>query len=49
MPKFEENSKWNVRNQYQKLKHIKRLDNNCHIPDLLQAFSYVETDGLNLV
>ena len=24
------------------LKHIKRMDNNCHIPDLVQAFSYVE-------
>ena len=29
--------------QNQKLKHIKRMDNNCHTPVLLQAFSYVET------
>ena len=32
----------------QKLKHIKRMD-NCHIPDLVQAFSNVENGGLNLV
>ena len=25
------------------------MDNNCHIPDLVQAFSYVENGGLNLV
>ena len=32
-----------------KLKHIKQMDNKCHIPDLVQAFSYVENDGLNLI
>ena len=32
--------KWKI----QKLKHIKQMDNNCHIPDLLQAFSYVVVD-----
>ena len=31
-------SKW----QNQKHKHIKLIDNNYHIPDLVQAFSYVE-------
>ena len=35
--------------QNQKRKHIKRMVNNCHIPDLVQAFSYVENGGLNLV
>ena len=25
------------------------MANNCHIPDLVQAFSYVENGGLNLV
>ena len=25
------------------------MDNNCHIPDLVQAFSNVENGGLNLV
>ena len=25
------------------------MDNNCHIPDLVQAFSFVENGGLNLV
>ena len=25
----------------QKLKQIKRMDNNCHIPDLSQALFYV--------
>ena len=29
--------------------HQKRMDNNCHIPDLVQAFSNVENGGLNLV
>ena len=29
--------------------HQKRMGNNCHIPDLLQAFSNVENGGLNLV
>ena len=44
-------SKRKVPNQManQKLKHIKRLDNNCYIPDLIQAFSNVENGGLNLV
>ena len=31
------------------IKHIKQMDNNCHIPDLAQAFSNVENGGLNLV
>ena len=25
------------------------MDNNCHIPDLLHAVSYVENVGINLV
>ena len=25
------------------------MDNNCHIPDLEQAFSFVENGGLNQV
>ena len=25
------------------------MDNDCHIPDLVQAFSNVENGGLNLV
>ena len=29
----------------QKLKLIKRMDNNCHIPDLVQSFSYVDICG----
>ena len=32
-----------------KPKHIKRMDNNWHIPDLLQALSYVENGVRNLV
>ena len=31
----------------QKLKYIKRMDDNCHIPDLVQEFSYVENCGFN--
>ena len=29
--------------------HQKRIDHNCHIPDLIQAFSNVKNGGLNLV
>ena len=29
--------------------HQKRMDKNCHIPDLVQEFSNVENGGLNLV
>ena len=28
--------------------HKKRMDKNCHVPDLVQAFSNVENGGLNL-
>ena len=31
------------------IKHIKRMDNDCHIFDLVQAFSNVENGGLKLV
>ena len=41
----EENSKRGVSNQ--KLKHIKQMDNICHIPLLVQAFSNIE--NLNLL
>ena len=36
--KIKNEIKW----QYQKLKHNKRMDNNCYIPDLLQAFFYLQ-------
>ena len=29
--------------------HKKRIDKNCHIPDLVQAFSNVKNGRLNLV
>ena len=29
--------------------HQQRMDKNCHIPDLVQAFSNVENGGLNLI
>ena len=29
--------------------HPKRMDKNCHISDLVQAFSNVESGGLKLV
>ena len=29
-----------------KLKHFKRMDDTCHIPEFLQAFSCVENGGL---
>ena len=33
----------------QKLKHIKRMENNCHIPGLVHAFPCVNIGGLHLV
>ena len=36
------NGKFVIRWLNQKLKHIKRRNNNCHIPGLIRAFSYVE-------
>lgn len=33
----------------QKLNHIKRVDTNCKIPDLVLSFAYVENGSLNLV
>ena len=32
-----------------KAQNIKRMDNNCHIPDFVQGFSRVKNGGLNLV
>ena len=39
------NSKQQVKCQNQKLKPIKRFDNNCHNPDMVQTFSYDENSG----
>ena len=36
-----QNGKSLIKSQNQMLKHIKRMDNDCHIPDLGQAFSNV--------
>ena len=36
-----QNGKSLIKCQNQKLKHIKRMNNNCHIPDLIQALSFV--------
>ena len=49
-----ENSKRKVpvhmaKSKAQKLKHQKRMENKCHIADLVQAFSYVENGGFVLV
>ena len=44
-----QNRKSRMKWQNQMIKHIKRMDNNYHIPDLVQAFLNVENDGLNLV
>ena len=35
--------------QNQMTKDIKRMDNNCHIPDFVQTFSYLEKGRLNPV
>ena len=31
------------------IKHIKRMDNNCHIPDLVQAFSNTYKEHFRLL
>ena len=41
--------KFLIKCQNQKLKQVDRMDNNCHISDLEQTFSYVENGRLNLV
>ena len=48
-PNKDQNGKSLIKWQNQNLKHVKRIDNNCHIPDLVQTFSYAENDGINLV
>lgn len=46
----EEDSKQNVPNQIVKSKaQTHQINNNCHIHDLVQAFSYVENGDLNLL
>ena len=42
------NKKSLIKWQNKTIKHIKRMDNNSQITDLVQAFSDVENDGLNL-
>lgn len=44
IPNFKENVTGKVPEQIsnQRLKHIKQMDKNCHIPGLVEAFSYVE-------
>ena len=37
-----------IKRHYQKLKHIKRMDNNCHNPDLVEAISFIENVWMNL-
>ena len=48
-PRKIQNGKSLIKRQNQKRKHIKLMDNNCYIPDLVYAFSYVENGGLSLV
>ena len=48
-PRKIQKGKSQIKWQNQKFKHIKWRDNNYHIPDLVQAFPYVENGGLNLV
>ena len=38
-----------VPNPIAKSKHIKRIDNNCYFPGLVQTFAYVENGGLILL
>ena len=39
------NSESVIKGQNIKVKYIKQMDNNCHIPVFVQAFSYVENGG----
>ena len=48
-PRKIQKGKSQIKWQIQKFKLIKRMDNNCHISDLIQAFSYVKNGGFNLV
>ena len=48
-PRNIQNGKFLIKRQNQMIKQIKRMDNNCHIPDLVQAFSNKENGGLNMV
>ena len=43
-----QNGKSLIKWQNQKLNYINRMDNNFHIPDLVQTFSYIENGGFNL-
>ena len=43
-----QNGKCVIKWQNQKLRHIQRMDNNCHIPDLVKEFSYV-ANGKNII
>ena len=44
-----QNSKSLLKWQNIKHKHMKRIVNNCNIPDWVLAFTYIENGGLNLV
>ena len=48
-PRKFQNGKSLIKWQNQKIIHIKRMNNNCQIPNLVQAFSDVENGSLNLV
>ena len=41
-PRKIQNGKFLIKWQNQKPKHIKQMNNNCHIPDLVQAFSDIQ-------
>ena len=47
--KAQKNTPRKIQMAKSKLKHIKRMDNNCHIRELVQAFSYVEKSRWKLV
>ena len=48
-PRKIQNRKSLIKWQNQQLKGIKRMENNCHIQDLVHAFPCVEHCGLNPV
>ena len=49
IPTSEENSKPKVPKKWQTQKHIKWMDTNSHIPDMVLACSYKENGKPNLV
>lgn len=51
LPNYNENSKYKVPYQmaWSNAQSLKQMENNFHIPDLIQTFPFAENGRLNLV